>query len=88
MNAATCPLSGAGRLMKQTAAAMVESAGAVAKHATTLGYSVSIGSLFVQAIPFIDAHSWIVGLFGIFLTWITNVVFKIIDRAGKRRKHD
>lgn len=57
------------------------------KHTTNIGYSFSICTVVAQTVPFIDKHSWVIGLFGIILTWLTNIFFRVIDRLNKNKRN-
>jgi hypothetical protein len=84
---AVCPIrNGAQRMIENTYTRLVDMAEQSIKHTSSLGYGFSVGTLVAQAIPFIDKHSWVIGLFGILLTWLTNIFFRIIDQLNKPRK--
>jgi hypothetical protein len=87
MSAISSNKGGAWRMINNGYARLADIADQGVKHTTSIGYGFGIGTLVSQAIPFIDAHSWVVGLFGIMLTWITNVFFRIIDRSNRRKRN-
>lgn len=52
----------------------------IAEKADHGSYGICITMLLSNYISFIDQHTWIVGAIGFFITWMTSIVFRVIDR--------
>ena len=63
-----------------------EHASAIASTGIFTSYGISLSLMIGDFVAIIDQHTWIIGLIGFITTWITSIVFKIIECRHKYRK--
>lgn len=64
---------------------MQEHAGIISATSSATSYGISVSLIIGDWIAIVDQHTWVVGVFGFLITWITNVIFKIIQLRREKR---